>query len=993
MEIRCKTVLGKDLTMDNLCAAHHAVLLSHGAWGATSMRVEKEDSPGVLTGLKMLRDVAEGSLNKLNGRVIVVGGGNTAIDASRTSVRIGADETVLLYRRTEAEMPAHHEEVEAARKEGVAFTFLVAPRRVVVNEEGRVSGLECIRMEQGPPDSSGRRKPVPIEGSEYIEKADWIIAAIGQYPDLVCLKTGGRDITCLAGCVVVNRESMETSVPGVYAAGDVVTGPATVIEGIAGGRRAACSIHRALSGSEGSKKYEEFVISKETFAPLTSKDLSCHTCSERACMPERPASERVKDFREVELGLSRSDTEKEAERCLSCGCIEVNDCALRRYAGEYSIDIGRYLGEVNKYTIDNRHPMILIDPNKCIKCGRCIKTCQKILDAPALGFINRGFSSIISPAMRKPLMETTCVSCGNCIDSCPTGALTENQPLLARLGDRIRVTPSVCSFCPVGCRISIKAFGRDMRIRSLRDAVTGKGDYLCRKGRFGSRYLMEEGRLEQPSIRRNGRARYTDWHSALEHTAHRLNRTLEEFGPDSIGVIVSERLTNEESYAAVKFSRTALKTSITGSTASLLHGSRHHEIDAILGVTASTVKVNAIDHGDILLLVNCDPIESHQPLGWKIKEARRAGKKIIIINSNRTGLTTAASQWLQPRRGTLSHLLGALMDEILTHNLHESDYINRETTHIEELKKFLNRGNPREMLTLTGLSREELHETARLLTDGRPSVIAVYDMDNPYDRSHNDLAALTQLLLLTGNMGKENAGLMLLHDACNSTGSCDMGAEAGYLPGRVPLFDNEGRSRIEKAWGLPVHSGSATPCRNLKELLAGEKIKALVILGENPCADLSLAKYIREVPFIAACDLFPSETTEAADVVLPASSHVESGGSFTGLDGSVQHFLPACSAPGEKTTLEIIGSLARHMGSDLPVKEYQDTFEEIGRVIPGYGKREAVPGTRFRTHDGKAHFAPCILDPAVFPVSCRIFDTVAQRYMNSIEKKLVNARG
>ncbi len=519
VEIRCNKALGKDVTMEELCSSHNAVLLAQGAWGASRMRVEKEDAPGVLTGLKMLRDVAEGSLKELTGRVLVVGGGNTAIDASRTSVRIGAQETAVIYRRTEAEMPAHHEEIDAAKKEGVVFTFLVAPKRVVVNDEGRVTGLECIRMEQGAPDSSGRRKPVPVEGSEYIEKADWIIAAIGQYPDLVCLKGKENDITCLAGCIVVNRDSMETSAAGIFSAGDVVTGPATVIEGIAGGRRAAYSIHEILAGTGTRKKCREFVISKEVFAPVSVDDLSCHGCSERACMPERPASERVKDFREVELGLSKTDTEKEAERCLSCGCIEVNDCALRRYAGQYGIDMTRYLGEVNKYAVDERHPLILIDPNKCIKCGRCIKTCQKILDAPALGFINRGFSSIISPAMMKPLLETTCVSCGNCIDSCPTGALTENLPLLARLGDRIKETPSVCSFCSVGCRINIKAFGRDMRIRSLRDGITGNGDYLCRKGRFGSRYLAEEGRLEQPVVRRDGKARYTDWKSAMEYSA------------------------------------------------------------------------------------------------------------------------------------------------------------------------------------------------------------------------------------------------------------------------------------------------------------------------------------------------------------------------------------------------------------------------------------------------------------------------------------------
>jgi formate dehydrogenase major subunit len=982
VKIECNTRLGRDFTFESLRKKHDAVLLTQGAWGSSSMRVKNEDAPGVLSGIQMLRDAACGTLDELKGRVLVVGGGNTAIDAARTSVRLGAKETIIVYRRTEKEMPAHHEEVEAARREGVQFMFLTAPTEVVTDLEGRAKGLECTKMELGAPDASGRRKPEVVKGSEFVIDADWIVAAIGQKADLKGMDgSDSCEAPCLSswGCIKVDEETMATNVDGVFSAGDVVTGPATVIEGIAGGRRASIVIHGYLTDGAVKGEKHEFFMTKDVLEPLKKSDLSDVCASERHCMPERPPEERIHDFREVELGLSRIDMECETERCLSCGCIEINDCVLRKYAGEYGIKADHYKGEVNRYKVDTRHPLIQIDAGKCIKCGRCIKTCEKILDASALGFVNRGFSSVISPAMGKALSESNCVACGNCIDSCPTGALSENLPVFARICDKVRETPSICSFCSAGCEIKIQAFGRDLRIRSMRDRITGEGDYLCRKGRFGSRYLAEGGRIEQAFNRSDGRIHYMDWHSALEMAASRLREIRDARGPESIGVFVSPRLTNEEIYAAVKLAKGIIGTDFVGSLRGLMSEDNHHELDPVIGRTCSTARLSDIEKCDTLLLVNSDPVETHPALGWAIREARRRGKKVAVINSTRIPLAADADLWIQPRRGSITHLLSSIMNEIVNAGMHDSAFTTAHTVHLDFLKEFLKDADSKVTEPLTGVTPEEVKAAASIIVSGR--TVAFYDMDASFDRSKNDLKALMQLLLLTGNVGREGTGLLALEHAANSVGLYDMGAEPGYLPGRAPRASDEERARLEKYWGVTLDG--QTNQRSLKERLASGELKAALVLGENPSADPFLAYHFKDLQFLAVCDVFGTETTDAADVVLPASTHIESGGSFTRFDGEVRHFTKALEPPAGLTTLQVIAGLGRILGKAEISDDYDSTFKEIAGLIPYYQKGSPSWAELWFSNGRKTAFGPYPMESGIFAGKMAEYDSVSLRYEKS----------
>ncbi|MBW1895456.1 MAG: FAD-dependent oxidoreductase, partial [Deltaproteobacteria bacterium] len=247
VEIKCGVRVGKDITFDEIKENNDAVLIAIGAHNGMSMRVANEEAEGVSEGVKFLRDAALGNPVPNKGTAIVVGGGNVAMDVARTGIRVGFDEVNLLYRRTRKEMPASPWEVDAAEHESVNFHFLVAPQEVVV-EGGKAVGMKCLKMELGEPDASGRRSPVPIDGSEFVMKADTIFAAIGQVTDntLVDEKHGfkfGRKLN-----FEVNPKTFETNVEGVFASGDAATGANIAIRACAGGMKAAESIHKYLRG-------------------------------------------------------------------------------------------------------------------------------------------------------------------------------------------------------------------------------------------------------------------------------------------------------------------------------------------------------------------------------------------------------------------------------------------------------------------------------------------------------------------------------------------------------------------------------------------------------------------------------------------------------------------------------------------------------------------------------------------------------------------------
>jgi NADPH-dependent glutamate synthase beta subunit-like oxidoreductase len=302
-----------------VAAGYDAVFLGIGAWDDYSLKIEGENLSGCYTGIDFLVKIGGVDSIPIGRKVAVIGGGNTAIDCVRTLIRLGAEKVYLVYRRTRSEMPANKVEIEAAEQEGVDFLFLAAPVRAIGNEQGKVTSLEYLKMELGEPDASGRRRPVPKEGSETVLDIDMLITAIGQKPDVSFTNEGKRlkDLTITRwNTIEADHETLQSNIPYIFTAGDVATGPSLVVEAIGGGRRAARSIHQYLTGNQVTPDPKSLL--KKHIPESIFEYVEGIVKTPRAKMPELPVKERIKSFVEADLVLREKDALAESKRCLSC---------------------------------------------------------------------------------------------------------------------------------------------------------------------------------------------------------------------------------------------------------------------------------------------------------------------------------------------------------------------------------------------------------------------------------------------------------------------------------------------------------------------------------------------------------------------------------------------------------------------------------------------------------------------------------------------------
>jgi len=391
VEFRFNILFGEDITFEQLKdEGFEAFFFAIGAHKSWKLGIPGEDHfLQVVEAIDLLRKVALGERHIPGKKIAIIGGGNVAIDAARTCIRLGSEEVTIIYRRTRSEMPADVDEVEQAEVEGVKFSFLVIPIGIT-GVEGKITSLHCLRAELGPEDSSGRRRPVPLEGSDHYFEVDAIIPAIGQRVDQKCMDSLTDVNWTRRNTIDVNRVSMETSMEGVFAAGDAVLGPATVVEAIGGGKKAADAIDRFLSGIPQPKvppvpvrrdRTEWFDVSAATKMIL-----------KRPEMPMLNIERRQTTFQQVELGYTENMVREEARRCLRC-------------------DI-------------------------CRRCGECVEVCRDKMRINALQLGYLDFDHPVETDFR--LTEEKCIACGACAESCPNGAMTiedkKNERVLSLCG-------------------------------------------------------------------------------------------------------------------------------------------------------------------------------------------------------------------------------------------------------------------------------------------------------------------------------------------------------------------------------------------------------------------------------------------------------------------------------------------------------------------------------------------------------------------------------
>ena len=394
VRIKYNTKFGKDISYKDLEEKYHATILSIGSQKGTLIGCEGDDATNVFSGIDFLKEMElTGERFDFSGKkVAVVGGGNTAMDCCRSAMRCGADEVYVIYRRTEKEMPANPIEIHESKLEGIKYLLLTNPIRVNKDKEGKVKSVTCIKMELGEPDASGRRRPIPIEGSEFELDIDYVLAAIGQKTQVDFLdninKHSGKGQLKLNrwGDIDADSKTLQTGIENVFACGDGVTGPATLIQAIGQAKVAARSCDLYLKGKKVSPPPYEFLSKKDNFKQQKKEDYKGHFAEQKREEMPTLDPEKRKNFKEVELGYDSEKVAKhEAQRCLECGCTELFTCDLKQYSTQYEASQDNQKGEFKEYQVDFRHPYIEIDNNKCILCSRCIRICNEIVGANALG--------------------------------------------------------------------------------------------------------------------------------------------------------------------------------------------------------------------------------------------------------------------------------------------------------------------------------------------------------------------------------------------------------------------------------------------------------------------------------------------------------------------------------------------------------------------------------------------------------------------------------
>lgn len=934
--IQLNTRLGKNFSIESLKKdGYEAILIAIGSQVSQKLNIDGETLPGVLSGIGFLREIILRKKMRVGKRVAIIGGGNTAIDAARTALRLGSQEVSLIYRRTINEMPANKEEIEQAKLEGINILELTAPTRIIKGK-GKSLRLECIKMELGEPDSSGRRRPKPVNGSEYHLEFDNIISAIGQVtdneflPDNVTTKNSSNIPADTATCV--------TSMEGIFSCGDCVTGPATAVEAIAAGKRTAYSINQYLNNIKIEQPARPYNCSKGELKEMDVSDFEDIERIPRNPMLELTIDQRKHNFNEVELGFNQDIAIKEANRCLSCGCLSVFDCHLRNLASEYEVNDSHYNGRKNHHKIVSEHPYIARDLNKCILCGRCVRICNEVQDVSAMSYIKRGFDTFIGQLMDIPLCETLCESCGQCISTCPTGALTEKTDLPKAGPWALSHVETTCPYCSTGCNMQVNLAGNEIiNITSTINNPINQGN-LCKRGKFSYIENNKTERITNPMIKVDGKMVDSTWEKAIEMAANELKK-IKNRGADKLAVLVSGQLTNEESYLIQKMSRLSLSTNNIGGPASpsITDGAFKNISDNQL-----ICSYEDMQKSDLIIILGSDISQDYPVIAAQVRNAVNKGSKLVTISQGATKLDPLALIDLRINSKMTSAFFRAVLNYIVHYELMDKSALEKSPDGLNALIQEVKKYSFDEIAQLFWIKPSRIVEFIHLYIRAKQPVI----LANTNTLKSDDLTYVKDLMILTGNTKTNGGGLLVLRNQGNAQGQIDMGIHPRYLPGKQLLSDNNIRRDFEKVWGLqiPVNKGM-----NTEQILEGTfngEIEGIIAFGLDTIWNNS-NDIFQKSQISILIDSKIQDSPPYPNIILPLAQCSEVNGTYTNSEGRIQPVHQIFNPPSGKSNWEIISLLSTALGYNMSYSSINDIISEISSVIPAYGDNMINSQTHF----------------------------------------------
>lgn len=608
-------------------------------------------------------------------------------------------------------------------------------------------------------------------------------------------------------------------------------------------------------------------------------------------------------------------------------CPKTGRCELQRIIAYLRLDrkkAGRLRPAGEETARDVSNPFFVLDPNKCVLCGRCVRTCAELMHIDAISIVGRGYWSRVAPSGGGPLARSSCESCGECVERCPVGALFYTEYRRPK-----EYVATVCAYCGAGCNLTLGL--RDGRI------VGVQGGPLCARGRFGWRYVYAPDRLTAPAVKKNGEFRETSWEEAVRLVAGKLS----QYKGEEFVLIVTARVTNEEAYLIQKFARKVMGTNNIDNTARLTLGDSLPALWEATGAGAATNSFAQIENAAGILLAGANLARTSPLVARQVKKAAVRGSKLIVIDPAENDLYRYAHLWLKPYPGTDLALLMGMAGVIVEEGLLDAGFIEDRCTNFAEFRESLADFPPGRVERITGVPREMIAEAARVFAAAKPASILWSTGITRYAYGRDTVQALISLALLTGNVGRASAGLYPVGEQNNAQGVNDMGCLPGFYPGYHPVTDEGARKRFETAWRADLSLEAGFSLANLGEAILAGKVKCLYVIGANPARDLPDTRKIREclgkVEFLVVQDLFWSETADYADVVLPAASFAEKEGTVTSADRRVQKIRQAINPVGQSLPDgEIVSKIARQMGAADFYYHPAEVMAEIASLVSIY---------------------------------------------------------
>jgi formate dehydrogenase alpha subunit len=632
------------------------------------------------------------------------------------------------------------------------------------------------------------------------------------------------------------------------------------------------------------------------------------------------------------------------------------------------------------YPVDSDpNPFVRVDLNKCILCTRCVRACEEIQGRFVWNVGYRGDDSKIIAGLDTTMLEARCESCGACAAYCPTGALDDKMSV--GWGKPDRVVATTCTYCGVGCGLNLNVKNdRVIRVTSNPTAPVN-GMALCVKGRYGFDFIHHADRLLRPQVRRyllDGDSKSSasatgrewvevDWEKALAIVAKKLAAIKKESGPDAIGILASAKCTNEENYLMQKFARQVIGTHNVDHCARLCHSSTVAGLAMAFGSGAmSNSMADVASHAKAIFIIGSNVTEQHPVFGAMIRRAVLSrGVQLVVADPRKIDITEFATLHLRHRPGTDVALINGLTHIILKNQWHDRQFIEERCEGFEEFQKTVEKSTPGLVSAITGVPQEKLHQAAEILVRQKPMAVIWAMGITQHTTGVSNVLSLANLQMLLGNMGKPGGGVNPLRGQNNVQGACDMGALPNVYPGYQSVADPATAEKFAAAWALTPRLNAANgthpaelsnkPGLTMPEMVQGfqtGKVRALYVLGEDLAMtepDVNHArKCLEAAEFLVLQEIFPSETSAFADVLLPGASFAEKLGTFTNTERRIQLVRKAIEPLGQSRADWIItAELARlilacegrnrigpHAGWNY--QNPAEIMDEIAAVTPSY---------------------------------------------------------